>query len=125
MTKRSTKIILIVDDSETIRMSIKMTLTEAGYEVIEARNGIEGLAMLAEFPVDMLVTDLNMPHLDGIGLAREARRLPGGRFMPIIMLTTESERHKKEHGRDVGVSGWIAKPFKPHQLLGVVQMVMP
>ena len=124
MTKRIIKKIMIVDDSATIRMMLNMTLTDAGYEVIEARDGREGLAMLAEFPVDMLVTDLNMPHLDGIGLATAARRLPGGRFMPIIMLTTESEGLKKENAKSVGVSGWITKPFKPQQLLGVVQMVL-
>lgn len=124
MAKKITKKIMIVDDSATIRILLNMTLTDAGYEVIEARDGREGLAMLAVSPVDMLVTDLNMPHLDGIGLATAARRLPGGRFMPIIMLTTESEGLKKENAKSVGVSGWISKPFKPHQLLGVVQMVL-
>lgn len=124
MAKKITKRIMIVDDSMTIRMMLNMTLTDAGYEVIEARNGREALILLSEASVDMLVTDLNMPHLDGIDLATAARRLPGGRFMPIIMLTTESEDLKKENAKSVGVSAWITKPFKAQQLLGVVQMVL-
>lgn len=124
MATRITKRIMIVDDSMTMRMMLNMTLTDAGYEVIEACNGREGLILLSESPVDMLVTDLNMPHLDGIGLATAARRLPGGRFMPIIMLTTEGEGLKKENAKSVGVSAWITKPFKAQQLLGVVRMVL-
>lgn len=118
------KRIMTVDDSATVRQMLQLTLTDAGYEVVAAADGREALRKLAEGPVDMLVTDLNMPHMDGIGLVTEVRRMEGKRFLPIIMLTTENQRDKRQAGKAAGASGWIVKPFKPHQLLSVVQMVL-
>jgi len=119
------KRIMTVDDSATVRQVLHLTLEEAGYEVIEAVDGADALAKLSGEPVDILVTDLNMPNVDGIGLIRSVRQQPGNRFMPIIMLTTESQPDKKNAGKLAGASGWITKPFRPEQLLAVVRMVCP
>jgi len=118
------KRIMTVDDSATIRQMVALTLRDAGYEVIEAVDGRDALERLAKESVDMLVTDLNMPNLDGVGLIRAVRQQPSNRFIPIIMLTTESHDSKKQEGKAAGASGWIVKPFKPEQLLGVVRMVL-
>ncbi len=118
------KKIMTVDDSPTIRQMLHFTLQEAGYEIVEAEDGQDALAKLATEPVHMLITDLNMPRIDGIGLIREVRKNPAFRFIPIIMLTTESQEAKKNEGRAAGASGWIVKPFKPEQLLAVVRMVL-
>lgn len=118
------KIILTVDDSATIRQMLTLTLQDAGYEVVEAVDGEDALAKLAGNPVHMVITDLNMPKLDGIGLIREIRKIPQHRFIPIIMLTTESQESKKQEGKSAGASGWIVKPFKPQQLLSVVRMIL-
>ena len=119
------KRVMIVDDSATVRKVLQMALAPAGYEVIEAVDGIDALRLLKENKVDMLVTDLNMPNLDGISLIKQVRQEVGNRFMPIIMLTTESQPEKKEEGKMAGASGWITKPFKPEKLLSVVGMVCP
>ena len=118
------KKIMTVDDSATIRQMVALTLRDAGYEVLEAVDGRDALERLAKESVDMLITDLNMPNLDGVGLIREVRAQPANRFIPIIMLTTESHDSKKQEGKAAGASGWIVKPFKPEQLLGVVRMVL-
>lgn len=118
------KRIMTVDDSATIRQMVALTLRDAGYEVIEAVDGRDALERLGQESVDMLITDLNMPNLDGVGLIREVRKNPAHRFIPIIMLTTESHDSKKQEGKAAGASGWIVKPFKPEQLLGVVRMVL-
>ncbi|PLX81125.1 MAG: two-component system response regulator [Desulfuromonas sp.] len=118
--------ILTVDDSSTVRQALGMTLRDAGYEVLEAEDGEEALRLFeAHEAIDMLVTDLNMPNLNGLGLIEKVRKLPGWRFLPIIMLTTESKQSLKDEGKRVGASGWLTKPFKPEQVLGVVRMVMP
>jgi two-component system chemotaxis response regulator CheY len=118
------KKIMTVDDSPTIRQMLGMALQGAGYEVVEAENGRDALLKLEAEPVSMLITDLNMPQMNGIDLIRSVRRSPGLRFMPIIMLTTESQEAKRQEGKAAGASGWIVKPVKPEQLLKVVQMVM-
>lgn len=118
------KRIMTVDDSATIRQMVALTLRDAGYEVIEAVDGRDALERLARESVDMLITDLNMPNLDGVGLIRVVRQHQANRFIPIIMLTTESHDSKKQEGKAAGASGWIVKPFKPEQLLGVVRMVL-
>lgn len=118
------KRIMTVDDSATIRQMVALTLRDAGYEVVEAIDGRDALELLSQEPVDMLITDLNMPNLDGVGLIRAVRQDPANRFIPIIMLTTESHDRKKQEGKAAGASGWIVKPFKPEQLLGVVKMVL-
>lgn len=119
------KRIMTVDDSATVRQVLNMTLENAGYDVVEAVDGQDALDKLGSESVDMLVTDLNMPRLDGIDLIQQIRQKPGNRFMPIIMLTTESQPEKKTAGKAAGASGWITKPFKPEQLLAVVRMVCP
>jgi two-component system chemotaxis response regulator CheY len=123
--KIMSKRVMTVDDSATVRQVLKMTLEGAGYEVLQAVDGVDALRKLANESVDMLVTDLNMPNMDGITLIREVRRDPGNRFLPIVMLTTESQPEKKHEGKSAGASGWIVKPFKPEQLLAVVRMVCP
>jgi two-component system chemotaxis response regulator CheY len=116
--------IMTVDDSTTVRQMLSFTLQDAGYEVIEAGDGVDALEKLKKESIQMLVTDLNMPRMDGIELIREVRKTPGNRFVPIIMLTTESQDQKRQEGKAAGASGWIVKPFKPEQLLRVVKMVL-
>jgi len=118
------KKIMTVDDSPTIRQMLGMALKRAGYEVVEAENGKDALNKLETEKVSMLITDLNMPQMNGIDLIRSVRQSPGLRFLPIIMLTTETQEAKRQAGKAAGASGWIVKPFKPEQLLKVVQMVM-
>ncbi len=118
------KKIMTVDDSATIRQMLKFTLSDAGFDVIEAVDGVDACAKLKDNPVNMVITDLNMPQMDGIELIREVRKDPANRFVPIIMLTTESQETKKQEGKSAGASGWIVKPFSPEQLLAVVKMVL-
>ncbi|MRR58204.1 MAG: response regulator [Deltaproteobacteria bacterium] len=113
--------LLIVDDSASMRQMVSFTLRDAGYEVIAAANGREALGKLDGTKVSMVVTDLNMPEMDGIELIRQLRNRPGYRFIPIVMLTTESQETKKQAGKQAGASGWIVKPFQPDQLLDTVR----
>jgi len=116
--------ILIVDDSETVRQVLKLALGNAGYQVVEAEDGFDALAKLSGAQIDMLITDLNMPNMDGLELIKKVREEGKHRFKPIVLLTTESSEEKKKAGREAGASGWIVKPFKPEQLLKVVKMVL-
>ncbi len=118
------KTILTVDDSASIRQMVSFTLKGAGYSVIEAVDGVDGLAKLNGADVDMVITDLNMPNLDGIGFIKKVRANPKTKFIPVVMLTTESQAEKKQAGRSAGATGWIVKPFKPDQLLGVIKKVL-
>jgi len=119
------RMILIVDDSASIRQMVTFTLTGAGYDVIEAVDGREALEKLAEAPdVCMVVTDLSMPNLDGIELIRAVRGGSSHKFIPIVMLTTESLESKKQEGKAAGATGWIVKPFRPEQLVAVVKKVL-
>jgi len=118
------KCILIVDDSETVRQVLQLALGNAGYQVVEAEDGFDALTKLSGAQVDMLITDLNMPNMDGLELIKKVREEGKHRFTPIVMLTTESSEEKKKAGREAGASGWIVKPFKPEQLLKVVKMVL-
>ena len=119
------KKILTVDDSVTVLKVLSGTLEKAGYQVFEAKDGCEALSKLDNCQVDMLVTDLNMPNMNGIDLIRQVRNLPGNRFMPIIMLTSENQPELKKAGKEAGASGWVTKPFSPSSLLSVVRMVCP
>ncbi len=119
------KKVMTVDDSATVRLALSSALSEAGYEVHEAHDGLDALDKLATCQVDMLVTDLNMPNMDGIDLVRKVRQMPGNRFIPIIMLTSESQPEQVRAGKAVGASGWVTKPFKKEALLSVVKMVCP
>jgi len=118
------KVIMTVDDSPSIIQVVKMTLKAAGYEVLEARDGIDALAKMKITTIGMLLTDLNMPGMDGITLIKRVREDPRYKWIPIIMLTTESADSKKQEGKAAGATGWIVKPFTPEQLLAVVKKVL-
>jgi two-component system chemotaxis response regulator CheY len=118
------KTIMTVDDSSSIRQMVSFTLKKEGYEVIQAVDGNDALEKLKSAQVNMVITDLNMPNLDGIGLIKKVRAIPAYKFIPIIMLTTESQDSKKGEGKAAGATGWIVKPFKPEQLVTVVKKVM-
>lgn len=118
------KQIMAADDSASVRQMVSFTLKQGGYEVVEAVDGKDALQKLQTQKIDMLITDLNMPNLDGIGLIKAARALPACKFMPIIMLTTESQESRKEEGKSAGATGWIVKPFKPEQMVAVVKKVL-
>jgi len=118
------KVIMTADDSASIRQMVSFTLKGAGYDVVEASDGKEALEKLSNATIHMLITDLNMPNMDGIGLIREVRSKAAYKFIPIIMLTTESQDAKKQEGKEAGATGWIVKPFKPEQLLAVVKKVL-
>lgn len=117
------KTILTVDDSASVRQMVKFTLSDAGYIVIEAVDGQDALAKLTT-PVNLVITDLNMPNLDGIGLIRKVRADPACKGIPILMLTTESQEARKQEGKAAGATGWIVKPFTTQQLLAVVKRVL-
>ena len=118
------KLILTADDSASMRQMVSFTLKGAGYDVLEAVDGKDGLEKAKAKEVDMVITDLNMPHMDGIQMIREIRALPKYKFIPIILLTTESQDEKKMQGKAAGATGWIVKPFKPEQLLAVIKKVL-
>jgi two-component system chemotaxis response regulator CheY len=117
------KTILTVDDSASIRQMVNFILSDAGYSVIEAVDGQDALAKLVN-RVNLVITDLNMPNLDGIGLIRKVRANPACKGVPIIMLTTESQEARKQEGKAAGATGWIVKPFTTQQLLAVVKRVL-
>lgn len=118
------KKILAVDDSSSVRKMVNFTLRTAGYLVVEAVDGRDGLDKAATDKFDMIITDLNMPNIDGIQLITEVRKLPGYGFIPILMLTTESQAEKKNAGRQAGATGWIVKPFNSAQLTAVLQKLL-
>ncbi len=118
------KTILNVDDSASIRQLVSFTLQKEGYQTIEAVDGQDALAKLKARAVDMVITDLNMPNMDGIELIEALRSDAAFKFMPIVMLTTESAATKKEAGKQAGATGWIVKPFKPEQLIAVVKRLL-
>jgi two-component system chemotaxis response regulator CheY len=118
------KTVLTVDDSASIRQMVKLTLSGAGYAVIEAGNGAEGLSKAQATTVDMVVTDLNMPIMNGLALIRELRKLPAYRGVPILFLTTESDAELKKEAKAAGATGWITKPFQQEQLVTVVKKVL-
>ena len=121
------KTILIVDDSSSLRTVVRIALTRAGYDVLEAGDGVEGLKQLDAAPkVHLIVSDVNMPNMDGITFVTEVKKHPRHRFTPVIMLTTEGLDAKKEQGRAAGATAWITKPFNPPQLLDAVsKLVLP
>ncbi len=118
------KVVLTADDSASVRQMVSYTLKQNGYDVIEAADGKDALNKLDNRKVDMIITDLNMPNMDGLGLIRGARAMAACRFIPIIMLTTESQDSKKKEGKEAGATGWIVKPFQPEQLIAVVKKVL-
>jgi two-component system chemotaxis response regulator CheY len=118
------KKIMTVDDSASVRQMVSFTLKGAGYEVSEAQDGRDALNKLNGAGVQMVITDLNMPNMNGLELIKALRAKPECKFMPIVFLTTESQTEKKSEAKAAGATGWIVKPFKPDQLLAVVKKVL-
>ncbi len=118
------KVILTVDDSASVRQMVSFTLKNEGYDIVEAVDGVDAMEKLEETPPNMVLTDLNMPNMDGIELIKNIRANPNFKFIPIILLTTESQAEKKKAGKEAGATGWIVKPFKPEQLIGVIKKVL-
>jgi two-component system chemotaxis response regulator CheY len=118
------KTILCVDDSASMRQMVKLTLSAAGYQIDEAGNGAEGLAKAQAAPANMVLTDLNMPVMNGLEFIRELRKLPTYKGVPIVFLTTESDPAMKQEAKQAGATGWITKPFQQEQLLAVVKKVL-
>jgi two-component system, chemotaxis family, chemotaxis protein CheY len=119
------KRVLTVDDSKTMRDMVSFTLKGAGFDVIEAEDGVRALAAVDKTNVDLVITDINMPNMDGITLVKQLRARPATRSTPILILTTEGGDDKKADGRAAGATGWIVKPFSPEKLLQVVSKVCP
>lgn len=118
------KTVLVVDDSTSMRQMVTFTLKGAGFDVIEGSNGQEALTRAQGKTLSLVLTDLNMPVMDGMTLIRELRAKAEYKFTPILMLTTESQQEKKAEGKAAGATGWIVKPFQPEQLLQVIGKVV-
>ena len=116
--------ILAVDDSASMRQMVSFTLRGAGHEVVEAEDGKQALGLAQKQAVDLVISDVNMPVMDGIALVKELRKLANYKFTPILMLTTESAGDKKSQGKQAGATGWIVKPFNPDQLLATIKKVL-
>lgn len=116
--------ILTVDDSPSVRQMVARTLRDAGYKVIEGSDGKEALETLQDQQVDLVLSDLNMPNMDGLSFIRALRRLPDYRFIPVLILTTESSHDLKQKGRASGASGYVVKPFHPEKLLAAIRRVL-
>lgn len=119
------KCILIVDDSASIRQVVAMTLRGAGFEVIEACDGRDALNKIQGQRVHLMISDVNMPNMDGLTFLKEVKQLPEFRFTPVIMLTTESAEDKKSQGQAAGAKAWMVKPFQPAQMLAAVSKLVP
>ena len=119
------KTVLLVDDSTTLLMSMKAILEKAGYAVETATGGDVALQKLATLKPNILITDLNMPRMDGITLIKEVKKNPVFRFMPVLMMTTESQQEKRNEARSAGATGWLVKPVKPEDLVAVLKKLLP
>jgi two-component system chemotaxis response regulator CheY len=118
------KTIMIVDDALSMRGLVAMTLRNAGYQVVEACDGVDALTKIGRQKVNMVVTDFNMPNMNGIELIKTLKADPQYRFLPMVMLTTESDESKKQQGQMAGAKAWIVKPFKPETMLMVVKKII-
>ncbi|MDP3841180.1 MAG: response regulator [Oxalobacteraceae bacterium] len=120
------KTIMIVDDSISLRQVVGIALKSAGYDVIEGSDGKDALSKLSGQKVHLIISDVNMPNMDGINFVKALKQMPNYKFTPVIMLTTESQEAKKQEGQAAGAKAWVVKPFKPEVLLGAVQkLVLP
>ncbi len=117
-------VILAVDDSTSMRQMVSYTLEKAGYQVVQASDGVEALEYARGAGADLVITDVNMPNMDGITLCKELRGLPLYKGIPILILTTESAVETKSRGKLAGATGWIVKPFNPEQLLATIAKVL-
>ncbi|WP_077732414.1 MULTISPECIES: response regulator [unclassified Methylocaldum] len=118
------KTILIVDDSASLRQVVSIALKGAGYDVVEARDGQDALTKLNGQRIHLIISDVNMPNMDGISFVREAKQLPAYKFTPVIMLTTESQESKMAEGKAAGAKAWVVKPFQPAQMLDAVSKLI-
>ena len=116
--------VLIVDDSNSIRDMLCFTLNHAGYQTVDAKDGFEGLNKAQNENFDLVISDVNMPKMDGITLCTELRKLANFKFTPILMLTTESSAEMKMRGKSAGATGWLVKPFNPDKLLATIKRVI-
>jgi two-component system chemotaxis response regulator CheY len=118
------KTIMVVDDSASVRQVVSITLKGAGYNVVEACDGKDALKRLDNTRIDLFISDVNMPEMDGITLLKLLKTRPDTKFTPVIMLTTESDAAKKEQGRAAGAKAWVVKPFQPSQMLAAVSKLI-
>jgi two-component system chemotaxis response regulator CheY len=116
--------ILAADDSASMRQMVTFTLKGAGYDVVEAEDGVKALEIARKESFDLVLSDVNMPNMDGLELVKNLRTLPNYKFTPILMLTTESGTDRKMEGKQAGATGWIVKPFNPDQLLNTIKRVL-
>lgn len=120
------KTIMIVDDSASLRQVVAIALRGAGYDVMEACDGKDALTKLTGQKINLIISDVNMPNMDGISMVRELKKIPAYKFTPVIMLTTETQDSKKKEGQEAGARAWVVKPFQPAQMLAAVaKLVMP
>ena len=119
------KTIFLVDDSTTMLMSLEGVLKRAGFNVLTATSGAEALSKIPAAAPDLVITDLNMPGMDGITVIKEVKKIPAMRFKPILMLTTESQGSKRDEAKAAGATGWLVKPVKPEELTAIVKQVIP
>lgn len=118
------RLILTVDDSPSIRLMMQLTLTGEGYEVKQTTNGVEALEFARHHKADLVLTDVNMPQMDGLTLIRELRQLPAYKIVPMLVLTTESTPERKLLGKEAGATGWLVKPFTTQQLMATIARVL-
>ena len=120
------KTIMIIDDSTSLRQVVKLTLVSAGYDVIEACDGVDAVSKLDGKKVHLIICDVNMPNMDGISFVKHVKTMPNYKFTPVIMLTTESQEAKKQEGQAAGAKAWVVKPFKPEtMLIAVSKLILP
>ena len=124
MSQAAAQTILAVDDSASMRQMVRFTLEGAGFKVVQASDGVEALEFARTGAVDLVLTDVNMPRMDGLTLVRELRALQSYKFTPMLVLTTESGQETKQRGKQAGATGWIVKPFNPEQLLATIARVL-
>ena len=118
------KTILVVDDALIIRNLVQFALVKGGYQVIEAEDGIKALAAIKENKIDLIITDTNMPKMNGLNMVKAIKEDPGTKDIPIFVLATETSRSTAEQGKDLGVTAWVVKPFVPDKLLEAVNKVL-
>lgn len=118
------KNVLIVDDSSMMRMTISRALESAGYNPIVANDGYVGLSQLDKYSIDLIISDLNMPNINGLEFVEKCKQKPNYKYVPIIMLTTESQTAKIEEGRRLGIKAWMVKPFDPEKLINAIKMLI-
>lgn len=119
-----TKTILVVDDSASMRQVVSGTLESAGFSTVVAVDGVDALKKLDQHRVNLIISDVNMPNMDGISFLKEVKQRADTRFTPVIMLTTENVQDKKEQGRQAGARAWIVKPFQPDQIVSAVHKLL-